>query len=114
MYAAFAFMAAPATRQPSTSLCGSWRMISRSLQVPGSDSSALTTRYCGPVGCLGMNDHFRPVPNPAPPQAAVLDLLDQPLTPLEHEVLGPVPIAPLARGLEAPRLLAVEIGEDPV
>ena len=33
-----------ASRQPSTSKCGSWRMISRSLQVPGSDSSALTTR----------------------------------------------------------------------
>lgn len=34
----------PAIRQPSTSLCGSWRMISRSLQVPGSDSSPFTTR----------------------------------------------------------------------
>jgi hypothetical protein len=33
-----------AIRQPSISVCGSWRMISRSLQVPGSDSSALTTR----------------------------------------------------------------------
>ena len=44
MYAALAFMARPATRQPSTSLCGSPRRISRSLQVPGSPSSALTTR----------------------------------------------------------------------
>ena len=33
-----------ASRQPSTRRCGSCRMISRSLQVPGSDSSALTTR----------------------------------------------------------------------
>ena len=40
-------MAVPAMRHPSTSLWGSWRMISRSLQVPGSDSSALTTRYEG-------------------------------------------------------------------
>ena len=40
-------MALPATRQPSTSLCGSCLMISRSLQVPGSPSSALTTRYLG-------------------------------------------------------------------
>ena len=44
---AVAFIARPATRQPSTSLCGSPRMISRSLHVPGSPSSALTTRYRG-------------------------------------------------------------------
>lgn len=40
-------MARPATRQPSTSLCGSFLMISLSLQVPGSPSSAFTTRYFG-------------------------------------------------------------------
>ena len=40
-------MAVPAIRQPSTSLWGSCRMISLSLQVPGSDSSALTTTYEG-------------------------------------------------------------------
>src|SRR5436190_925385 len=40
-------MARPATKHPSTSLCGSWRIISRSLHVPGSPSSALTTRYFG-------------------------------------------------------------------
>jgi hypothetical protein len=44
---AVAFIARPATRHPSTSLCGSPRMISRSLHVPGSPSSALTTRYRG-------------------------------------------------------------------
>jgi len=37
----------PATKQPSTNLWGSWRMISRSLHVPGSPSSAFTTRYFG-------------------------------------------------------------------
>jgi hypothetical protein len=42
--AGIAPMAKPAIRQPSISVCGSWRRISRSLQVPGSDSSALTTR----------------------------------------------------------------------
>ena len=31
-------------RQPSSSLCGTLNMISRSLNVPGSDSSAFTTR----------------------------------------------------------------------
>lgn len=49
-------MARPPTRQPSTSLWGSWRMISRSLQVPGSPSSAFTTRYLGlwePAGHSG-------------------------------------------------------------
>ena len=39
-----AFIAKLASRHPSISRCGSCRMISRSLQVPGSDSSALTTR----------------------------------------------------------------------
>src|SRR5438270_13411189 len=44
-------------------------MISRSLQVPGSDSSALTTRYDGRAGsAFGMNDHFSPVGKPAPPR----------------------------------------------
>lgn len=40
-------MALPATRQPSISLWGSWRIISRSLHVPGSPSSAFTTKYLG-------------------------------------------------------------------
>ena len=44
---ALAPMALPATRQPSTSFCGSCRIISLSLHVPGSPSSALTTRYLG-------------------------------------------------------------------
>lgn len=44
---AFAFIARPATKHPSTSLCGSPRIISRSLHVPGSPSSAFTTRYRG-------------------------------------------------------------------
>ena len=47
---AVAFIARPATRHPSTNLCGSPRMISRSLHVPGSPSSALTTRYLGLSG----------------------------------------------------------------
>lgn len=47
MYAARAPMPLPATRQPSISLWGSWRIISRSLHVPGSPSSAFTTRYFG-------------------------------------------------------------------
>ena len=66
-------MARPPTRQPSTSLWGSWRMISRSLQVPGSPSSAFTTRYLGlrgPAGQLGYRaTRLRPstVFHPTPP-----------------------------------------------
>src|ERR1051325_9752282 len=62
MYAARARIAKPATSAPSISLCGSWRMISRSLQLPGSDSSALMTRKLGlpGLGSLGMKPHFIP------------------------------------------------------
>lgn len=37
MYAALAFIEKPTINAPSTSLCGSPLIISRSLQVPGSD-----------------------------------------------------------------------------
>jgi hypothetical protein len=37
-------------------------------EVPGSDSSALTTRYFGLGLSCGMNDHFMPVGKPAPPR----------------------------------------------
>ena len=39
-----------------------------SLKVPGSPSSALTTRYRGFGLAFGMNDHFFPVGKPAPPR----------------------------------------------
>ncbi len=40
----------------------------RSLNVPGSPSSALTTRYFGLGLSLGMKDHFLAAGNPAPPR----------------------------------------------
>src|SRR5919201_5029479 len=55
-------------RQPSSSRCGTRCMISRSLKVPGSDSSALTTRYVGLPVPLARKLAFRPIGNPAPPR----------------------------------------------
>src|SRR3546814_20149732 len=65
------------------SLCGSWRMISRSLQEPGSDSSALMTRKLGRPSLLslGMKDHLSPVGNPAPPRPRKPDALTHSMIP---------------------------------
>ena len=53
--------------QPSISRCGFFCMSSRSLKVPGSDSSALQQRYLS-IEPLGMNDAFLPIEKPAPPR----------------------------------------------
>src|SRR6478735_1652578 len=104
-------MAKPAISAPSISLCGSWRMISRSLHDPGSDSSALITRKLGlpGLGSLGMKLHFMPVAQPRR-----LDVLDDLVLPARHQRLGVVPVAALAGGIEVPRLETVEIGEDAI
>ena len=48
-------------RQPSISRCGRASMISRSLKVPGSDSSALTTRYVACAVPLARKLALRPI-----------------------------------------------------
>ena len=54
------------------SACGFRSMISRSLNVPGSDSSAFTQRYAGFLS-LGRNEALRPVGKPAPPRPRMPD-----------------------------------------
>jgi hypothetical protein len=51
---------------PSKRRCGSFSRMKRSVKVPGSPSSPLTTRYTGLPLEGGMKDHFIPVGNPAP------------------------------------------------
>src|SRR6266403_2149243 len=57
-----------ATAAPSMSRCGLAIISGTSLQAPGSDSSALTTRKCGLLSPFGRKLHFMPVPKPAPPR----------------------------------------------
>ena len=52
---------------PSISWCGLRCISSRSLNAPGSDSSALQQRYfC--ISPRGRNEAFFPIENPAPPR----------------------------------------------
>ena len=53
---------------PSIRVWGLAIISGMSLQVPGSDSSALTTRYFGFGLSCGMKPHFMPVGKPAPPR----------------------------------------------
>jgi hypothetical protein len=57
-----------------------------------------------------MKYHFSPVGKPAA-QAGCLHFLDDPLATLLHDLGGAVPIAALARAVEAPVVEAVKIGE---
>src|SRR5580765_6211810 len=68
MKTSFDSIACAAIRQPSSIRCGTRDITSRSLNAPGSDSSALTTRYFG-LGLLrSTSDALRPIGKPAPPR----------------------------------------------
>ena len=68
----FAPIANAAMIMPSMSRCGFFCISSRSLKVPGSDSSALQTMYLS-IAPLGMNDIFLPIAKPAPPRPRTLE-----------------------------------------
>ena len=55
-------------RQPSISRCGTCAITCLSLNAPGSDSSALTTRYFGFALLRSISDALRPIGKPAPPR----------------------------------------------
>src|SRR4051794_35858292 len=66
-------IASPAMMVPSITAWGSCKKIRWSLHVPGSLSSPLINTYLGFADCLGTNDHFSPVGNPAPPRPRRLE-----------------------------------------
>jgi len=71
----------------------------------------------GPVAGLGHERHLEAGREPrsaAPAQSGFLDLLDDPVPPLEDEVSGAGPVTALARAREPPVVLAIEIREDAV
>src|SRR5262249_37523137 len=68
MKTSFASIACAAIRQPSSSRCGTSAITWRSLNAPGSDSSALTTMYFGFGLARSISDAFRPIGKPAPPR----------------------------------------------
>src|SRR6187455_2060340 len=77
MYPACASTARPAIKTPSINWCGSFSISTRSLQVPGSLSSAFTTMYLGFGDVRGTKLHFIPVGNPAASaEVRRLDLFD--------------------------------------
>src|SRR3954447_11340620 len=55
-------------RQPSISRCGTRAITSRSLNAPGSDSSAFTTRYFGLGLSRAISEALRPIGKPASPR----------------------------------------------
>ena len=93
----------------SSSANGSSSRITRSLNVPGSDSSALQTTYFGVAGWAATAAHLRPVGNAAPPRptsfAAVTASMTAgaPIVDRLRERLVPAGRAVRARATSGPR-----------
>jgi len=73
---------------PSITACGLKRRMSRSWQVPGSDSSELHRMHFVPGALRGMKLHFSPVGKPAPPRPRRADCLTRSIT--ASRVIGSV------------------------
>jgi hypothetical protein len=68
MKTSFDSTACAAIKQPSSNRCGTRAITSRSLNAPGSDSSALTTRYFAFGLARSIREALRPIGKPAPPR----------------------------------------------
>ena len=73
-------MAKPAMVIASMTAYGSPSSRTRSLNVPGSDSSALHTTYLGVAGWAATAAHLRPVGKAAPPRPMSLDAVTSAMT----------------------------------
>lgn len=80
---------------PSTSCSGLPSRSHRSLNVPGSISSALAIRYFrrSDASSLGTKLHFWPVPNPAPPRPRSLERVTMSITSAGARVLRALRVA---------------------
>src|SRR4030095_14797396 len=96
---------APAARaamiRPSISWCGFFCISSRSLNAPGSDSSALQQRYLR-ISPRGRNEAFFPIAEPGPPLPPRPLQLFQPFVGLQ------VPVGALHRPVAAEALVHVD------